>query len=67
MDLGDILGIFGMPPMPGVLSIPAIHEKLDEKGNDTGGALTQSTNKFINELIWYAEALKDKRQQGLPA
>lgn len=67
MDLRNILGIFGMPAIPGVLSISAIHEKLDENGNDATGALEKNAEKFIKELVWYAEALKDRRSTGLPA
>lgn len=67
MDLRNILGIFGMPAIPCVLAIPAIHDKLDEAGNDASGSLAKSTEKFINELVWYGTALKAQRIKGLPA
>lgn len=59
--------ILGMTPLPSILSIGSIHTVLDEEGNDTGNQLKQKTDKFLKELNWYGNALKEARAKGLPA
>lgn len=66
-DLRKTLGIFGMPAIPAHLSFPAIHETLDEVGQDLTGKVAPRAERFVRELEWFGRALKRERElSGLP-
>lgn len=66
MQLRAMLGELGMPSIPSLLPIPRIHKALDEAGKPAEEWLGKAAAKFLNELTWYAEALKAQRAKGTP-
>ncbi len=66
MQLRAMLGELGMPSIPSLLPIPEIGKTLDENGTPADPRLDRSTDRFIAELTWYAEALRHQRSQGTP-
>ena len=66
MQLRAMLAELGMPSIPSTFPISKIHETM----SDDGKALDENYNKrierFIDELEWYAEALKEQRKKGTP-
>jgi NAD(P)H-dependent FMN reductase len=53
-----------MAPIRNAVHIPSFWTLLDEKGNLKEGALDQmkdSSNKMLDQLIWWAKALKNAR------
>ncbi len=61
-----ILAELGTPSIPIIASFPKIQKVLDEEGQAIEEYYIKSTNKFLDELEWYAEALKSQRNKGLP-
>jgi NAD(P)H-dependent FMN reductase len=65
VHLRAILGELGMVSIPTILGIGPVQSSLDEKGVPIGegaAALNKSTDRFLNELKWYADALEAKRR-----
>lgn len=65
MHLRAYIGELGMPTIPTILGIGPVQQSLDESGNLTGdGAegLRKATDRFLDELAWYAAAMKAKRE-----
>lgn len=64
MHLRALLGELGMVSIPNILGIGPITASLDEAGNaigDGANGLNRATDRFLDELSWYASALKAKR------
>ncbi len=66
MQLRAMLAELGTPSIPSLLPIPRIHKALSEAGEPAEDWLGRATKKFLDELTWYAEALKAKRAGGTP-
>lgn len=66
MQLRAMLGELGMPSIPSLLPIPRIGKALSEQGEPAEEWLRKAAGRFLDELTWYAEALRDKRQGGTP-
>ena len=66
MQLRAMLSELGTPSIPSLLPIPRIHKMLGETGDAKEEWLVKTSKKFLDELIWYAEALQAKRQEGTP-
>ena len=64
--LRDMLAELGMPSIPSSFPISKIQDSLDEKGNALDEKLNQRVKKFLDELEWYAHALKEARKKGVP-
>ena len=64
--LRDMLAELGMPSIPSSFSISKVQDALDEKGEPLDEKLNQSVKKFLDELEWYAGALKVARKKGVP-
>lgn len=65
--LRTILAELGMPSVPSVLAIPTIGRALKEDGSPTEEWIDKSADRFIDEFVWYAEALKAQRDaEGTP-
>ncbi|MBL0942612.1 MAG: NAD(P)H-dependent oxidoreductase, partial [Alphaproteobacteria bacterium] len=56
----------GMISIPTPLLISDITNAFDNKGDPTDTSLPKRTQAFLNELAWYARALKTERSKGLP-
>lgn len=66
MQLRAMLAELGTPSIPSLLPIPRIQKALSEAGEPAEDWLGRAANKFLDELTWYAEALKAKRAGGTP-
>lgn len=66
MQLRAMLGELGMPSIPSLLPLPRVHKLVDEAGEPKEEWLGKTSKKFLDELVWYAEALRSKRQGGTP-
>jgi NAD(P)H-dependent FMN reductase len=66
MQLRMTLGELGMPSIPTLLSIPRIHQALDEQGRPQQDWLAPALSDFLAEFTWYARALKQARAAGTP-
>jgi len=63
VHLNAVMAEMGMPTISSILSIGNIGQSLDENGNDPEGKLQKRADRFLNELEWYAEALKRQREE----
>ncbi|HZB61327.1 MAG TPA: NAD(P)H-dependent oxidoreductase [Microvirga sp.] len=66
VQLRTMLGELGMSSIPSYLAIPEIGKTLDEDGHPQQPWLDKSAGRFISELVWYAQALRRQREEGLP-
>ncbi|GJE56323.1 MULTISPECIES: NADPH-dependent FMN reductase [Methylobacterium] len=66
MQLRAMMAELGAPSIPSLLPIPRIHKALSEAGEPAEDWLGKAAKKFVDELAWYAEALKAKRAEGTP-
>jgi NAD(P)H-dependent FMN reductase len=66
MQLRAMLGEMGMSSIPSILPFPKVHEALDADGNPASERTDKSAGRFLDELEWYANALKAARAQGVP-
>jgi NAD(P)H-dependent FMN reductase len=66
MQLRMTLAELGMPSVPSLLPIPRIGEALDEEGRPSDPRTSRSLNRFLDEFLWYANALRAGRGQGTP-
>ena len=65
MQLRMSLAEMGMPSVPSLLPIPRIGETLaaDGAGDDR---ILRSRERFLDEFLWYASALKAAKAKGTP-
>lgn len=66
MQLRMTLAELGMPSVPSLLPIPRIGSTLDEDGRAAEAIVDKSTNRFLDEFLWYARALAQARAGGTP-
>ncbi len=67
MQLRAMLAELGMPSIPSLLPFPKAQEMLDVDGNPADAArVERSADRFLDELDWYAGALKEARAKGVP-
>jgi NAD(P)H-dependent FMN reductase len=67
MQLRAMLAEMGMSSIPSLLPIPAIQKTLGENGEINEPRTEKSLARFIDELVWYARALKRERaESGVP-
>ena len=66
MQLRAMLAELGMPSIPSLLPVPRVGRALDEAGTAAEDWLAKAAGRFLDELTWYAEALKAQRQKGTP-
>jgi NAD(P)H-dependent FMN reductase len=65
MQLRMSLAEMGMPSVPSLLPIPRIGETLREDGA-RDDRIIRSRDRFLDEFLWYAEALKPAKAAGTP-
>lgn len=56
------LGELGSPNCSTILAIPTIQKTLSEDGKPVEDRLDKNADKLINELEWYANALKNHKK-----
>ena len=66
MQLRMTLAELGMSSVPSILPIPRISQSIDEDGVAIEPIVDRSANRFLDEFVWYATALKDARVGGTP-
>lgn len=66
MQLRMTLAELGMSSVPSILPIPRIGQTIDEDGVATEAPVNRSANRFLDEFLWYAGALKQARSEGTP-
>ena len=66
MQLRAMLAELGTPSIPSLLPVPRIQKMLNEEGHPAEEWLGKAVGKFLDELVWYAEALKAQRGNGTP-
>ncbi len=66
MQLRAMLCELGMPSIPSLFPLPRIQATLDPEGHATDGAIARRFERFASELEWYAQALRERRQLGVP-
>ena len=59
--LRSMLAEMGMSSIPSVLPIPHVQEAFDEAGTPVDDAYHRRAARFLDELEWYAEALRARR------
>lgn len=60
------LAELGMPSIPSECAIPRIATALDEDGQAQNEHVTHTLDRFLDEFLWYARALKRERLDGTP-
>jgi len=66
MQLRMTLAELGMSSVPSLLPIPRIAEAIDEGGVARIPIVDRSANRFLDEFLWHASALKQARKGGTP-
>jgi len=61
VHLRAVLGELGMASIPSLFPVSAVQDSFDEEGNAIDKNYERRIKKFIDELEWYTEALKVKR------
>lgn len=57
----------GMSSIPTMLPVPKVQDLFDEDGTPKDEAYYRRAERFIKEIEWYADALKQKKQNdGMP-
>lgn len=66
VHLRVILAELGTPSISSILSFPEVGNLFDENLEPQNKITGPSTRRFLDEFVWYAEALKLKRSRGVP-
>ncbi len=66
MQLRAMLCELGTPSIPSILPIPRVQDAFSDDGRPVDDAYHQRASRFLDELEWYANALKTARQAGVP-
>jgi NAD(P)H-dependent FMN reductase len=66
MQLRMTLAELGMPSISSLLPIPRIAQAIDEDGIAAEPITERSMNRFLDEFLWYANALAQGRAEGTP-
>lgn len=66
MQLRMSLAEMGMASIPSIYPVPRIGQAFQDDGTPTDAAAHGRIKRFLDELDWYAEALRDRRAKGLP-
>ena len=66
VQLREVLAEMGMVSIPSTLPIPRAGGALSEAGEPLDPQWSARAGKFIDEFLWYIEALKERRKSGVP-
>jgi NAD(P)H-dependent FMN reductase len=66
MQLRAMLCELGTPSIPSLLPVPHVQDAFDADGKAHDEAYPRRAARFLDELEWYANALKVARQAGVP-
>jgi NAD(P)H-dependent FMN reductase len=65
-QLRVILGELGMPTISTMFPMSKVQSSFDDEGVAQIEMYDENVCQFLDELAWYAEALKNKRAEGTP-
>ncbi len=66
MQLRATLAELGMPSIPSLYPVPKVSTQFDEEGAALDKAHERRVGRFLDELVWYANALRAARTGGVP-
>ena len=66
VQLRTMLAEVGMSSIPTIFPIPKVQDAFDKEGRPLDKKYDEWITKPLDELEWYAEALKEQRKKGLP-
>ena len=66
MQLRAMLCELGTPSIPSLLPIPRVQDAFDDEGRPHDQEYPRRAARFLDELEWYANALKAARAAGVP-
>ena len=66
MHLRAVLAELGMSSIPSVFPISNIYSSMNEHGHAVDESYDLRVVRFLDELLWYAEALQKQRELSLP-
>jgi NAD(P)H-dependent FMN reductase len=66
MQLRAMLCELGTSSIPSLFPVPKVQDAFDEEGRPLDNALERRAGRFLDELEWYANALKAARGAGVP-
>jgi NAD(P)H-dependent FMN reductase len=66
MQLRMSLAEMGMSSIPSILPFPGVSKLVSEAGELNDPRFQKQADRFLSELEWYAEALRERRAHGLP-
>src|SRR5215468_10068294 len=66
MQLRAMLCELGMPSISSLLPIPRVQDAFDDEGHPHDQEYPRRAARFLDELEWYANALKAARAGGVP-
>jgi len=64
-QLQHVILSLGAYPLPLKLLVPEIHNAFEVSSNQLNDTITESARKFLNEFLWFAEAIADKKMQKI--
>lgn len=64
--LRAVLCELGMPSIPSSLPVSRVQNAFDDKGHPLDEDYPKRAARFLDELEWYANALKAARREGVP-
>jgi hypothetical protein len=56
----------GTPSIPSLLPVPRVQDAFDDEGRPHDPKFPRRAARFLDELEWYARALKAARAGGVP-
>jgi NAD(P)H-dependent FMN reductase len=66
IQLRAMLCELGTPSIPSLFPVPNVQDAFDEDGRAHDETYPRRVTRFLDELEWYANALKVARQSGVP-
>jgi NAD(P)H-dependent FMN reductase len=66
MQLRALVPEIGMPSIPSILAMPRAQDLFDEQDQPRADWVSRQAGRFLDELEWYANALKTARTGGVP-
>ena len=66
IQLREVAAELKMPAIPTNFAMSAVHSSFDEESNAVDASYNDGVKRFLDELEWYAYALKAARGKGVP-
>jgi NAD(P)H-dependent FMN reductase len=66
MQLRAMLCELGTPSIPSLLPVPRVQDAFDDEGRPHDEQWHKRAGRFLDEMEWYANALKAARASGVP-